>query len=82
MTWRTVLLALLTLPATLAGAQTPVGARSPGDQCLADQPQWQTYAGMLKASRDATEQDIAAWRARAEALQRRVTELEKAAAKP
>ena len=88
---RVVLIAVLILTATLAGAQAPKApaAPSPGDKCLGDLPQWQTYAGSLKSSRDATEQDAAAWKTRAEALQvqlaasqKRVAELEKTAPKP
>jgi protein involved in polysaccharide export with SLBB domain len=57
---------------------------SPGDQCLVDLPQWQNYAGTLKTSRDAVEQDAASWKAQAAALRaeverltKRVAELEK-----
>lgn len=82
---RLIVITLLTLTATMAGAQAPKtpaapAAPSPGDKCLADLPQWQTYAANLKASRDALEQDIATLRARAEVLQKHVAELEKAAA--
>jgi Skp family chaperone for outer membrane proteins len=81
------LLGALCLTATLAGAQPPpaapsaakVAEPSPGDKCLAEIGQWQSYAAGLKASRDALEQDVATLRAQLTAAQ---AALAKATPKP
>jgi Skp family chaperone for outer membrane proteins len=78
---------LLCLLATGAAAQSPpaaptaakVSEPSPGDKCLADLPQWQTYAANLKLTRDQLEQDVATLRTQLAAAQ---AALAKATPKP
>jgi hypothetical protein len=58
---------------------SPVKEPSPGEKCLADLPQWQTYATNLKLSRDQLEQDVATLRVQLAAAQ---AALAKATPKP
>jgi Skp family chaperone for outer membrane proteins len=63
--------------AVVSSAQAPKAQSppvSPGDKCLADLPQWQTYSAALKNSRDGLEQEVAMLRARVADLEKKLAE--------
>jgi Skp family chaperone for outer membrane proteins len=74
---------LLTLTGSAAAQPAPApappaaAAPSPGDKCLADLPQWQSYSATLKDARDDLERKLATANAENAALRTQLAEAKK-----